>query len=146
MSGEWLASEVREFGLEPVLEEFSLSRVDPVDASVAVNGRRIEGLPLFDGTFTAPTGIEGSLGSLNSDAAIGLAEIPPNAAEANALGDARRQNRHQGIVVITHGARPGFCPSNADSFVRPFGPPVLQVSSEDAPFLPTARDRARGPC
>ena len=50
-SGEWLADEVRQIGLEPALEEFSLSRVDPVEATLAVNGRKIEGLPLFDGGF-----------------------------------------------------------------------------------------------
>ena len=56
-SGEWLADEVRQIGLEPVLEEFSLSRVDPVESSLTVNGRRIEGLPLFDGGFTSAAGI-----------------------------------------------------------------------------------------
>ncbi len=135
ISGDWLANEVRQIGLEPVREEFSLSRVDPVGASLVVNDRKIEGLPLFDGAFTGPAGIAGQLGNLDSDASIGLAEIPPNAAETDALGDARRQNRHQAIVVVTRGARPGFCPSNADSFLRPFGPPVLQVASEEAPFL-----------
>ena len=135
VSGDWLANEVRQIGLVPVHEEFSLSRVDPVDASLVVNDRKIEGLPLFDGAFTSSAGIAGSLGNLNSDASIGLAEIPPNGAEAGALGNARRQNRHQAIVAITHGARAGFCPSNADSFLRPFGPPVLQVSSEEAPLL-----------
>jgi hypothetical protein len=135
ISADWLANAVRQIGLEPVREEFSLSRVDPVGASLVVNDRRIEGLPLFDGAFTSPAGIAGPLGSLNSDASIGLAEIAPNAAGSGALGDARRHNRHQAIVVITRGARPGFCPSNADSFLRPFGPPVLQVASEEAPFL-----------
>jgi hypothetical protein len=135
ISGDWLADEVRQLGLEPVREEFSLSRVDPVGASLAVNGRTIEGLPLFDGAFTRPAGIAGILGHLDSDASIGLAEIAPNAAAADALGEARRQNRHQAIVVITRGARPGFCPSNAESFARPFGHPVLQVASEEAPFL-----------
>ena len=134
-SGDWLADEVRQIGLEPTREEFSLSRVDLVSASLVVNDRKIEGLPLFDGGFTSSAGIAGKLGSLGSDAPIGLTEIPPNAAEAGALGDARRQNRHQAIVVVTRGARPGFCPSNADSFWRPFGPPVLQVASEEAPFL-----------
>lgn len=134
-SADWLANEVRQIGLHPVLEEFSLSRVDPVDASLTVNGRRIEGLPLFDGGFTSPAGIKGSLGGLNSDASIGLAEVAPNAAGSDALGEARRQNRHRAIAVVTSGARPGFCPSNADSFLRPFGPPVLQVASEAAPFL-----------
>ena len=135
ISGEWLASEVREIGLEPVLEEFSLSRVDPIDASLMVNGRKIDGLPLFDGGFTGPAGIEGPSECLGSDAPIAFAELAPNAAEAGALGEARRQNRHRAIVVVTRGARPGFCPSNADSFLRPFGPPVLQVASEEASFL-----------
>jgi len=135
ISGNWLANEVRQIGLEPMREEFSLSRVDPVEASLVVNGRKIEGLPFFDGAFTNSAGIAGPLGSLNSDATIGLAETPPNGADAGELGDARRQNRHQAIVVITRGARPGFSPSNADSFLRPFGPPVLQVSSAEAPLL-----------
>lgn len=134
-SGEWLAGEVRALGLEPALEEFSLSRVDIVDASLTVNGRKIVGLPLFDGGFTAASGIEGTLGTLGSEAPIGFAELAPNAADAGALGEARRQNRHQAIVVVTRGTRPGFCPSNADSFLHPFGPPVLQVGSEPAWFL-----------
>jgi hypothetical protein len=144
LSGEWLASEVRQIGLEPMHEEFSLSRVDPVDASLVISGRRIEGLPLFDGGFTGPVGVEGSLGFLGGDAPIAFAGLAPNAADAGALGDARRQNRHRAIVVATCGALPGLCPSNADSFLRPFGPPVLQVSSEEASFLAErARDGAK---
>ncbi len=135
LSGDWLAEEVRALGSEPAREEFPLSRVDPVAASLAVNGRTIEGLPLFDGTFTSPAGLLGALGTLGSDAPIGLAEMAPNAQEAGALGDARRHNRHQAIVAVTRGKRPGFAPSNADSFLHPFGPPVLQVASENAPFL-----------
>ncbi len=135
ISGEWLADEVRQAGLEPTLEEFSLSRVDPVRTTLVVNGRTIEGLPLFDGSFTGQAGIEGPLGSLDADPPIGLTEIPPNGAEAGALGEARRQGRHQAIVAVTRGLRPGLCPSNADSFVHPFGRPVLQVASEEAAFL-----------
>jgi hypothetical protein len=135
VSGDWLADEVRQIGAEPTLEEFPLSRVDPVAASLVLNDRKIEGLPFFDGAFTSPAGIAGPLGTLDSDASIGLTEIPPNAAATGALGDARRQHRHQAIVVITRGTRPGFCPSNADSFLRSFGPPVLQVASEAAPSL-----------
>jgi len=144
LSGEWLADEVRQIGLEHALEEFRLSRVDPVHASLAIEGRTIEGLPLFDGAFTASAGLAGVLGPLDSDASIGLAEIPPNGQQSGALGDARRQQRHQAIVVVTRGARPGFCPSNADSFLHPFGPPVLQVGSEEGPFLDEgARRRAK---
>ena len=135
LSAQWLASEIRRIGLAPMLEAFTLSRVDVVAASLTVNGRTIEGLPLFDGGFTGPAGVAGRLGALNSDAPIALTECAPNAQEAGALGEARRANHHQAIVVVTRGARSGFCPSNADSFLRPFGPPVLQVGSEDADFL-----------
>ncbi|MEO8677889.1 MAG: hypothetical protein ABI665_02510 [Vicinamibacterales bacterium] len=100
-----------------------------------VGDRRIEGIPLFDAAFTNEQGIKGRLGSLESDAEIGLAETIPNAAGAGPLGDARRKNRHQAIVCVTRGGQPGLCPSNADSFLQPFGPPVLQVGSELAGWL-----------
>jgi hypothetical protein len=134
-SADWLSREARTIGLDPKLEPFSLNRVDPIVSSLAVGERRIEGLPLFDGAFTGARGIRGRLGMLDSDAPIGLAETAPNAAATGALGEARRKNRHQAIVCITRGERPGLCPSNADFFLEPFGPPVLQVSSEEASWL-----------
>ena len=142
VSGDWLANEVRGIGLEPTHEEFSFGRVDPIAAFLVAKDRRIEGLPFFDGTSTGPEGIAGTLGTLNGDATIGLAEIPPNTAEGGALGDARRQDRHRAIVVVTRGERPGFCPSNAESFLRPFGPSVLQVASDEAAFLAECAQQA----
>src|SRR5262249_630516 len=56
-------------------------------------------------------------------------------AGGGALGQVRRANDRKAIVAVTRGGRPGLCPSNADSFLSPFGPPVLQVSSEEATFL-----------
>jgi hypothetical protein len=139
ISGDWLASEVRETGLAPTLEAFTISRIDPISASLSASFsagvRHIEGIPLFDGGFTDAAGVSGRLGPLASDAPIGLTEIAPNAAGAGPLVEARRQNRHRAIVVITRGGRPGLCPSNAESFLRPFGAPVLQVSSEEAGAL-----------
>jgi len=139
-SGDWLAAEVKRAGLIPARETFPLSRVDPVTASISANGRWIEGLPLFDGGLTDAAGVSGRLGQLGSDAPIGLTEIAPNAAGAGPLAEARRKNAHRAIVVITRGGRPGLCPSNAESFLQPFGPPVLQVSSEAAgPLTDLAR-------
>ena len=134
-SGDWLHDQVRRIGLPADRESFALSRVDPGKAVLIVQDRRIEGLPLFDGTFTGPGGIRGSLGPINSDAQIGLVEAAPNTAAAGVIGEARRQSRHKGLVFVTRGGRPGLCPSNADSFLKPFGPPVLQVSSEESAFL-----------
>ena len=134
-SAGWLAEQVRQAGLASMLESFPVNRVDPLVTILEGGGRRIEGLPLFDGAFTAPAGIGGRIGPLNSDAEIGLTETAVNAAASGALGDARRANRHRAIVAITKGRRPGLCPSNADEFLTPFGPPVLQVSSEESAWL-----------
>jgi hypothetical protein len=134
-SAEWLSHEVEQAGLTPSLEAFALSRVDPIEAALRAGERRIAGIPLFDGAFTDARGVRGRLGPLGSDAPIGLTEAAPNTAGAGALGDARRRHRHAALVVVTRGGRPGLCPSNADLFLQPFGPPVLQVSSEESSTL-----------
>ena len=128
-------------GLKPSRETFALSRVDPGACRVTVGGKSIEGLPLFDAAFTAADGVRGRLGPIGSDADIGLVAAPPNTAAAGALGEARRQNRHKSIVFVTRGGRPGLCPSNADAFLKPFGPPVLQVSSDEWALLSEHAER-----
>ena len=140
-SGEWLAAEVQRIGVDPTLEPFSISRIDPGDVFVAVGDRRVEGVPLFDASFTDAGGATGLLGPLGSDAEIALTETAVNAAGAGPLGDARRANRHKALVCVSRGGRPGLCPSNADAFLKPFGPPVVQVSSEHAEWLGEAARR-----
>jgi hypothetical protein len=134
-SAEWLRDHVRQLDLGGSLEPFSINRVDPVTAAVVVDGRRIEGELLFDAAFTDQRGVSGRLGSLDSDTPIGVTELAPNAAGAGALGAARRNQRHTALIGITRGGRPGLCPSNADSFLQPFGPPLVQVSSEHGGWL-----------
>ena len=134
-SGDWLAEQVRQAGLVPTQESFPLGRIDLVENALIAGGRRIEGVPLFDGSLTGEGGIRGRLGGLDTDADIGVGDTAVNAAGAGALGGARRSGRHRAIVAVTRGRRPGLCPSNAESFLRPFGPPVLQVSSDEATWL-----------
>ncbi len=129
-SGDWLSEEVGRAGVRATLEPFALDRVDPVSCTLTIEDRRIEGLPLFDGAFTSAAGIDGTLG-----VDIALTETAVNAAARGALGDARRASRYRAIVAITKGRTPGLCPSNADAFLNPFGPPVLQVSSEEGTWL-----------
>lgn len=134
-SADWLADQVRQAGLEPAQESFPLDRVDPVANSLTIGDRRIDGVPLFDGAFTDAAGLRGRFGGVDTDADIALTDTAVNAAAAGALGEARRARRHQAIVAVTRGRRPGLCPSNADAFLRPFGPPVLQVSSDEGAWL-----------
>ena len=143
LSGEWLCREVEQAGLTPSREAFSIERVDPVEAAVVVQGRRIDGVPLFDAAFTDAAGVTGRIGAVDGDAPIGLVQTAPNAAGTGPLGAARHANRHRAIVCITRGGRPGLCPSNADAFDQPFGPPVVQVSSEETAFLDECAKQGR---
>src|SRR5262245_40259878 len=78
-SARWLALQVKQLGVTPALEPFTLSRVDLRACYLQIGGRRIEGLPVFDGGFTSASGVRGSIGPLDSEAEIGLTEFPPGA-------------------------------------------------------------------
>jgi hypothetical protein len=140
-SGEWLAREVRQAGTEASLEPFSLSRVDPQSCYLQTGGRRMDGVPVFDATFTGAQGVHGKLGPLGSDSAIGLAEselatlsegggAPPRTGiEQREQVQVARRSGHSAVVILTRGVRPGLHLLNASDFRKPSGPPMLQISS-----------------
>ncbi len=137
-SAEWLASQARQLGLKPSIEAFALNRVDPQAAYVRIGDRRIDGVPMFDATFTTADGVSGRLGPLGSDAEIGLAETLPYKLAATSETDillAARRSQHQAVLLITGGNRPGLSLMNASAFMKPAGPPTLQVSSVESTWL-----------
>jgi len=123
-------------GAAPRLEPFDLSRVDPVAQFVEIDGRRIEGLVMFDAPFTTADGVAGAIGGADADRPIAFTRIPPTGEAA--LRAIRTRSRHRAIVAATMGGQPGLCPVNAAWFSAPFGPPVLQVSGEHADVLERA--------
>ncbi len=127
-SADALLSRARGTGARASLERFELSRVDPAVAFVQIQGRRIEGLPMFDGAFTGAEGVAGRIGPIDGDQPIAWTRIAPNGEAA--LRRMRQGSRHSAIVAVTIGGKPGLCPVNAGWFSEPFGPPVLQVSNE----------------
>ncbi|HYR83970.1 MAG TPA: hypothetical protein VE422_07835 [Terriglobia bacterium] len=137
-SAEWLAGEVRQLGVKPSLEPFLLSRVDPQLAYLRIADRRVDGVPMFDAGFTSAAGVSGRIGPLGSDAEIGLAETLPykltETTETNILIAARR-SRHKAVVLVTGGNRPGLFLMNALAFIKPAGPPMLQISSVESTWL-----------
>jgi hypothetical protein len=139
-SAEWLTRQVRALGVEPSLEPFALSRIDPQSCYLRVAGRRIDGVPLFDAGFTQADGVHGKLGPLGSDAEIGLAESEPatlsdtGGQQRNQVQEGRR-GQHKAVVVLTGGVRPGLFLLNASAFTKPFGPPMLQISSAEREWL-----------
>lgn len=140
ISAEWLAGEVRQLGVTPSLEPFSLSRVDPQSCYLHVGSRRIGGVPLFDAGFTDSEGVRGRLGLFGSSAEIGLLEIGPfklaaPRAEHEGPISVARHSAHKGLVLLTRGRRPGLFLSNALAFRSPSGPPMLQVSNTESEWL-----------
>ena len=122
------------------LESFNLSRVVPGECYLEVGGRRIQGLPFFDGGFTSQEGISGNLGAVGSGATIGLGWVGRASghlgAEPNVeFQENRGSSDYLGLVAVASGESPGLMASNAPDFREPFGPPVLQVSSEEGEWL-----------
>lgn len=133
-SADWLAARVRGLGLTVSLDPFRVNRVDPGLCFLEGPDRHIEGLPMFDGSFTDATGITGRIGLAGSDTPIGLIEVVPNN-EAGPLLELRRSGKHRAIVAVTKGAGSGLSPVNAANFAHPYGPPVLLVAREEAEWL-----------
>jgi hypothetical protein len=131
-----LLARARATGASASLEPFDLSRVDTVAAFLQIEGRRIAGLPMFDGAFTGAAGVSGVMGPIGGDRPIAWTRIAPNGEAA--LRKMREGSRHAAIVAVTMGGKPGLCPVNAGWFGEPFGPPVLQVSSERLAAFETA--------
>ena len=145
-SAEWLASEMRRSGAEPLLEPFTFSRIDPQSCYLRVAGRRLDSLPLFDAGFTGPEGVHGRLGYLGSDAEIALIESEPPSfrdpgIEQRGQVQEARHSQHKAIVVLTRGPRPGLFLINARGYTKPFGPPMLQISSTESVWLKEQAER-----
>jgi hypothetical protein len=134
-SARWLAAHAKRNGGTVTLETFAHNRIDPLNCFVVADGKRIDGLPIFDAPFTDAKGLRGTLGAFGSNADIGWMELPPNAEYGANYEATRRNSKHKAIVVLTKGARPGLCPINAPEILHPYGPPMLQVSSEHSDWV-----------
>ena len=140
-SARWLADHVTQLGARPAFDPFTLDRVDLLPSFVEIDGRREDGTPAFDGTFTEAEGFIGRIGPLGSDAEIALAQTLPGPERHGELYAARQAARHQVIVAPTMGGTPGLALINAPDFLEPFGPPVLQVPSTLEPWIAAAASR-----
>ena len=55
----------------------------------------------------------------------------------------RDGSKHTAIVAVTVGGKTGLCPVNAGWYSEPFGPPVLQLSSEQLSAIDAAATQNR---
>jgi hypothetical protein len=131
-SARWLAGAATQAGAEVRLDAFSLGRIDIRSAFIEAGGRRVEGVPFFDGSFTDAGGVTGRL---NTEIALVTIDTAGISSEGASLAALRRSGSHRAIVAVTNGAHPGLSLSNAGSFSAPYGAPVLQLGSNEAQWL-----------
>ena len=138
-SAAWFTRTLIGMGAQPVLDEFSLDRVEVVSAALEIDGRRVEGLPLFDAPDPPGGSVVGALGAAGSGTPIGLT-ITTSPAPDPAHDALRRDTGHQAIVAVTVGRAPGLQARNMGSVKGPFGAPFLQVGSEHQSALESAAE------
>ena len=134
LSAEWLLNEITALGVEGNLDSFKFKRVQVHKASLEFGDIEIQGVPLYDCTYTTAAGLSGSLGEIGSDADIGVAmTLPYEGGPTYApIDKARKAGSHKAIVMVTDERLPagGVSTLNAERFTDPFGPPVLQVPND----------------
>ena len=140
---DWLAREAASFGAKRGFEAFTLDRIDPTAAFVEIDGARIPGVPMFDGPMTPRTGVQGlaEKAAPGGQALIGVTELSPLVVYSEQFVTMRRTSQYKALVVATKGGQPGLALLNAEAFRKPYGPVILQVSSEarDAVFAAVGR-------
>jgi hypothetical protein len=137
----WLTREATSFGAEVASETFALDRIDPARACIELDGVRIDGVPVFDAPATGAVGITGPLGPAGGDAAIGVAELSPQAVYGGEYRTLRRNSSHRALVIVCRGVEPGMGLLNAEQFREPYGAPAIHVGSEAGDTLLAAAAR-----
>jgi len=130
-NAQWLADEIKKFGLEPKMDGFNIKRLDIKEAYLKIGEQKIKGVPFFDSIINDNEIITGSLGKFNSNATLGSSLITKD----QFLEKERSHNRHHGLIIGKKGAFPGLFLINAYNFKNPYGPPVLQISNENWPWI-----------
>ncbi len=142
-SAEWLEKEITKLGVSHQEDRFSFKRIDVKQSALVLDGAEVEGIPLFDCTYTDAEGVEGRLGELGSDAEIGVLQSLPHFSTpgGQALLKARAEPTHKAILVVTDDRLPpGTTLFNAEDFKAPFGPPVLQISNTHGSTITAAQE------
>ena len=144
-SADWLVKRIESLGVTATDTVFDFERVLPIRNQLSIADSTFSGVPMYDCKYTNENGITGSIGELGSNADIGVIMALPLASSPGGrlLRAAREEGKHKAIVVVTDSQLPedGVAPQNAEDFLTPFGPPVLQLANRPVSYthltLPT---------
>ena len=138
---DWLTREAASVGADVTFEDFTLDRVDPVEAYLAIEGTRFDGVPVFDAPPTSAEGVTGALGPPGGDASLIVTALSPQAVYSGEYQLLRRDPRQRGLVVVCQGTHPGLGLLNAEQFRTPYGAPALHLDTAAHAALTAAAAR-----
>jgi hypothetical protein len=78
---------------------------------VEFDSTRIPGIPVFDAPATSADGVVGTLGPIEAEPGIAVAELCPRSVYTPDYERLRRRAGHHGLVIVCEGAQPGAGPS-----------------------------------
>jgi hypothetical protein len=133
---EWLASELSNLGVEPIVQSYTFPRFEYKTAELRADDIHVTGIPMFDGGVTGPTGVEGELADDSEEDLFGKIVIANSAIrkdmrwmDPHAKGhyESIAQRGAVGVIVPTGDPEGEIVLRNAESIRDPFQLPILQV-------------------
>ncbi|MDP3518187.1 MAG: hypothetical protein Q8S94_13550 [Pseudohongiella sp.] len=134
LSAHWMRDRLAAMGIAASLEPFSVDKIEVETARFIAPGFETEGEPLYDCHYSGAAGVTGVLSEIDSGLAadIGVVMLPSadSSPQHILLDAARRTGNYKAILVVNAQSYPpeGVAVLNAQDFLEPFGPPVLQIA------------------
>jgi len=133
---EWLASELSNLGIEPIVESYPFPLFEYKTAELSADDIHITGIPMFDGGVTGPQGVQGELADDSEDDLFGKIVIANSAIRRDVRWMEPHAKEHYeniaqrgavGVIVPTGDPDGKIVLRNAESIRAAFELPVLQV-------------------
>ena len=133
---EWLASELSNIGIEPIVESYPFPLFEYKTAELSADDIHITGIPMFDGGVTGPQGVQGELADDSEDDLFGKIVIANSAIRRDVRWMEPHAKEHYeniaqrgavGVIVPTGDPDGKIVLRNAESIRAPFELPALQV-------------------
>jgi hypothetical protein len=141
----WLIDELTSHGIDAEAQPYAFPRLAIERAEITISGRTVPGVPLYDGGFTPPDGVDAKL--IEADSAPGAIALWYREADPNFFGPAIYESllaAHQagtlGVVIVAGDDQGAPVVRNAERIDDPLPIPVLQVAPADWPDTASLRD------
>lgn len=143
----WLVEELASLGVTATRARFTFPRVEYRRARVTWPDGTIDGVPMYDGGFTGPGGVEGDLCEDDATDLFGKIVVATSALRGDGRWTAPAARDHyealadqgvMGVVVPSGDADGKVVLRNAEHIDRPFSLPVVQAPPAEVRGLTTA--------